>query len=109
MAPEQPAIIGTEIALAQLGISEDLEGALVIEVADNRGDHAVLPEQKTHGLERAPNLLFEFDELAQLVVAVDDVDQHVLVEGLFPLHAQFARVSVSDGETVPAGKELAKH
>ena len=109
VTPEQPAVVRPEIVLAQHRIGENLEGALVIEIADERGDHAVLPEQKPHRLERPADLPFEVDELAQLIVAVRDVDPQILVEDLVARHAQFARVGMSDGEAMLAGQEFAQH
>ena len=48
-------------------------------------------------------------ELAHLVVAIGDVDAHVLVEDLVALDAQFARVGMSDGEMVTARQIIAQH
>src|SRR4029078_4144637 len=109
MAPEQSAVVCAEILLAERRLGQNLEGALVIEIADERRDDAVLPEQEPHCFEWAPDLLRESDQLAQLVIAVDDVDLDVLVEDLLPLRAQLARIGVGDGETMPPRQELAQH
>ena len=81
----------------------------MIEVADYRGDHAVLPKQKSHSIERAAALLFEGDEFAHFVIAIGDVDPHVFIEDLIPPHAQFARVGMSDGQMVTARQKIAQH
>ena len=109
VAAEQPAVIGAEILLGDHRIGQNLEAALVVEVADDRGDHAVLPKQESHRIERAADLLFQVDQLAHLVVAVSDVDPHVLVEHLIALDAQFAGVGMSDGQIVLARQIIAQH
>ena len=106
---EQPAVVGPEILLGNHRVGQDLKAALVIEIANDRGDDAVLPEQKPHGIERAADLLFERHQLAHLVVAISDVDANVLVEDLLALDAQFTRVGMSDGQIVPVRQIIAQH
>ena len=98
MAAEQAALVGRKEALRERRIAEDLKTALVVEIAHGGGDHAILPEQQAHRLQRTAEFLLQRDDVARLVVAVGDVDDAVLVPDLAVADIEFGRIGVRDGE-----------
>ena len=96
VAAEQLALRDAEVARRQLLARQHLPAALVIEVAADRGDHAVLQEQRADGVEPLPVLLLEREQVAHLVVAVGDVDARVLVVDVVADEPQLARIGVRE-------------
>ena len=75
-------------------IGQDLETALVIEVARDRGHDPIAGEQRPDRLERLAELALEREQVADLVVAVRDVDDRVLVVDLAIDERELARIGV---------------
>jgi hypothetical protein len=105
---EDAAILGAEELLGEGRVGQQLPATLVVKIADQRGDHAVLAEEQTDGVERPAELGFEGDEVAGLVVAIGDVDAYLAVEDLFASHRELARIGMDDGEAMALGKVAAE-
>ena len=59
MAPEQAALLHAEQPLGDGGIGQQLPAALMVEIAGEGGDHAVLAEQQAHAVERLAQLVLQ--------------------------------------------------
>jgi hypothetical protein len=71
----------------------------VVEIAGQRGNHAVLAEEQPHGVQRPAELSLERDEVAGLVVAIGAVDADVAMEDLLAAHRELARVGMGGYST----------
>ena len=68
----------------------------MVEVAADGRHHAVLQEQLANGVEPLAVLLLERQEIADLVVAIGDVDAHVVVEHVAFDEPQLARIGMHE-------------
>ena len=109
VAAEQPAFLAGEERLGQVWIGQDLEAALVVEVADDGGNHPVLLEQHAHAVERPAQLFFQFDEIAGFVVAIGDVDAVVAVIDVAVPDIELARIGVARDQLVALLDKVAEH
>ena len=73
----------------------------MVEVAADRRDHAVLQEQRANRVEPPAVLLLERQQIADLVVAIGDVDAHVLVEDVVADEPQLARIGMHELDAAP--------
>ena len=106
MAPEQAALFHAEQPLGDGGIGQQLPAALMVEIAGKGGDHAVLAEQQAHAVERLAQLLLQRQEVANLVIAIGDIDLDIAIEDLLPLDAELARIGM-DGDEPMALRQIA--
>src|SRR5262249_44712695 len=109
METEQSALLGTEILLGDSGIGEQLPAALVVEVADHGGDDAVLTENEPHAVEPMAGVAFQRQEIARLVIPINDIEPGILVEDFVTLYAQLGGIGMDDGETMALGEMRAQH
>ena len=82
MAPEQAALLHAEQPLGDGGIGQQLPAALMVEIAGQGGDHAVLAEQQAHACQGLAQLALQRQEIADLVVAIGDIDPDIAIEDL---------------------------
>ncbi len=93
---EQLALGDAEVARRELLARQHLPAALVVEVAADRRHHAVLQEQRANRVEPLPVLVLEREQIANLVVAIGDVDAHVLVVHVVVDEPELARIGVRE-------------
>ena len=96
MAAEQLALGDAEVTRRELVAREYLPAALVVEVAADRRHHAVLQEQRADRVEPLAVLVLEREQIANLVVAISDVDAHVLVVDVVAEEPKLARIGMHE-------------
>ena len=109
MAAEQAAFLHAEQALGDGGIGQQLPAALVVEIAGQRGDDAVLAEQQAHARQLLAELALQRQEIADLVVAIGDIDPDIAIEDLLALDAELARIGMHGDEPVALRQVAAEH
>ena len=95
MAAEDLALLRVKIEPCQLGVGEDLEATLLVEVSGDRGDDPILAEEHLDRLD-VDAFAFEGQQVAHLVIAIGQLDRLVAEVHLIAATGQLGRVGVED-------------